>query len=174
MYLAAMAVLLLSSGSALGQTGEFGPNAGDREFQLSGTGNSNNDFDAGGFGLGASLGYFLTDHFEVAVRHNMTFFDTSQTDSTFAATTRAAADFHIDFGRLQPFVGGNIGVRYGDGDIDTTGTAAPEAGLKLFALENTFVIAMMEYQFFFQDGNDTSDNFDDGQFVYTVGIGFNF
>lgn len=177
--LVAGGLLIASSASAQGSDyGDdyeaFGPNAGDWEFTLSGSGGNDEDFNKGSFGAALSVGHFFSDGLEVGARHNMSFFDSEQSDATFAATTRAFVDYHLDLGRIQPFLGVNLGVRYGNGDVDETGTAAPEVGVKFFALENTFLIGMMEYQFFFEDVNDADDNASDGEFVYTVGIGFTF
>jgi hypothetical protein len=153
---------------------DFGPKDGDIEFTLGGNGNNDNAFDSGGFSLATSLGYFFNEHVEAGLRHNMSFFDAEDVDATFLATTRAFTDFHLDFDRFQPFLGANIGIRYGNGEIDETGTIAPEGGIKLFVFENAFVLAMMEYQWFFKEVSDVDDSADDGQFVYTLGLGFNF
>jgi len=151
-----------------------GPEAGDRELTLSASGNNSNNFDSGGFGIAGSLGYFLTDNTEIALRHNMIFFDSDQVNSNYAASTRAAIDYHFGQDPWRFFVGLNLGARYGDGAVDETGIAAPEAGVKLYVKDKTFITAMAEYQFFFKEANDVDNNFDDGQFVYTIGIGFNF
>ena len=157
-----------------GDDGAYGPEQGDIEFTLGANGSNDNEFDNGQFSGATSLGFFLTDGIELGARHNMTFFDSDDAHATFVATTRAFADYHIDFDRIQPFLGVNAGLRYGNGGIDETGTLAPEWGLKLFALEKAFVLAMMEYQWFFDDVDDVDDSADDGQFVYTLGIGVNF
>lgn len=153
---------------------EYGPKARQLEFILSGSGANEEEFDRGSFSLAASLGYFLTDGFAAGARHNMTFFDSDELDRVFAATTRVFAEYHLDFDRFQPFLGANIGIRYGNEGIDETGTFAPELGVKFFALENAFILGMAEYQIFFEDADEASDGVDDGQFVYTVGIGFLF
>jgi hypothetical protein len=152
----------------------YGPDAGNWELTLGATGSNDNEFDAGAFSLATSLGFFLTDGFELGVRHDMTFFDADDTDSTFAATTRGFLDYNIDLGRIYPYLGFNLGGRYGDNGVDETGTAAPEWGIKFYALEKTFVVASMEYQWFFEDVDDADDEADEGQFVYGLGIGFNF
>ena len=152
----------------------YGPEQGDVEFTLGANGSNDNEFDNGQFSLGTSLGAFLTDSFELGARHNMTFFDSEDTRATYVATTRAFADYHFDFDRVQPFVGANLGIRWGDSHVDETGTLAPEWGVKFFALEDAFVLAQMEYQWFFEEVDDIGDNANDGQFVYTLGIGMNF
>jgi hypothetical protein len=152
----------------------YGPDDGDWEVTLGASGSSDNEFGAGGFSLGTSLGYFLTEGFELGARHQMTYFDAEDVESQFAGTTRGFLDYNFDLDRFRPYLGVNLGYRYGNGDVDETGTFAPEWGLKFFALEKTFLVAAMEYQWFFDEVDDFDDSADDGQFVYGLGIGFNF
>ena len=70
----------------------------------------------------------------------------------------------------QPFIGAQLGYIYGDNTSDTW-VAGPEAGVKYFINSTTFVVGAVEYQFFFDDSDDASDNFDDGQFIYSLGLG---
>lgn len=168
---------LLSPTTSLGhEEGEdhYGPEQGDVEFTLGANGSNDNDFDAGGFGAATSLGFFLSEGFELGARHNMTFFDSDDVDANFAAVTRGFLDYHFDFDRFQPFIGINSGLRYGNGEVDETGVIAPEWGLKLFVKEKAFILAMMEYEWFFDDIDDADDRADDGQFVYALGIGLTF
>jgi hypothetical protein len=48
-----------------------------------------------------------------------------------------------------------------------------EGGLKFFVNNTTFLIAMIEYQWFLHSANTGSES-NTGQFVYAVGIGFKF
>jgi hypothetical protein len=82
-------------------------------------------------------------------------------------------DYHFGQGRLRPFIGANIGLVYGE-DVDTTGIAGPDLGLKYCAKPVTSVYAQTEYQFLPEDTDDVGSNHDDGSFVPTVDIGFNF
>jgi hypothetical protein len=144
--------------------------AGNKELTLSGSGNNNKDFDAGAVSVAGSFGYFLTDAFEVGGRQSISYADTGDGSST-SASTRAFIDFHFDLGAWRPFIGANIGYVYGD-DVNDTWETAPEAGVKWFANDKTFIYAMAEYQWFWRQTNDFGNNFDDGQFVYSLGIGF--
>lgn len=161
--IAALAILSVSS-LAFANFSE-----GNKELTLSGSGNNDNDFENGSIGLAGSFGYFLTDAFEVGVRQSFNWADAGE--SSWAASTRAFADFHFDLGQWRPFVGANLGYVYGD-DVDDTWEAAPEAGVKYFVNDTTFIFGMVEYQFFFDDTDGIDDGFDDGQFVYSLGIGF--
>lgn len=179
--IAAIAFSIPTLSLAQAQTGQmdpvdddvYGPDGGDWEFLLAASGANDSNFDSGAFSLGASLGLFLSDHFELGARHNMTFFDQDDADSNFAATTRGFLDFHLDLDRLRPFIGVNAGGLYGD-EVDEAFVIGPEAGLKFYALQKTFILGQMEYQFAFEDVDDADEAADDGQFVYTLGIGFNF
>jgi len=148
---------------------------GDWELTLGGGGSNGSDFDGTTFSVNGSLGYFFTENVEVALRQTIGYTDiTGASGSTWSGSTRVAADFHFDLGRWQPFVGANIGYIYGEVTNDTF-IAGPEAGVKFFVNDTTFVFVMAEYQFFFDSGDDADDigeTIDDGQFVYTLGLGF--
>ncbi len=142
------------------------------EFVLAGSGRSDNDFDNNGVSAQGSLGYFFNDNLELVFRQGINFSDIDGADDVTIANTRAALDFHFDFGRLAPFVGVNFGAFYGNG-IDDTWAAGPEAGVKWFVRPNTFLMVLGEYQVLFDDADDFDDNFDDSEFVWTIGMGFN-
>jgi len=164
--LAAMLALAFIPAVALAQ-----PKAEDVEITLGGGGINNKDFDAGSFNINGSVGYFITKNFEISLRQSVSYADFND-GTAWNGSTRLAADFQFDLGRFQPFIGANIGYIYGD-SVNDTWAAAPEAGIKYYVTEagRTFIFAMAEYQIFFRDAEDA--DFDDGQFVYTVGIGFN-
>jgi hypothetical protein len=145
---------------------------GDKEFTLGATAANGNDFDGFSGGGNASLGYFLTDNLELSVRQSLSYTDIG-VDASLNGSTRVAADFHFDLGKFQPFIGANFGYVYGDAVSDTF-EGAPEGGVKWFVNSTTFIFAMAEYQFFFDSADDADSGFDNGQFVYTLGIGFRF
>ena len=144
---------------------------GDKEVTLSGSAANGPDFDGFTAGVNASIGLFLTDNLELSLRQTVTYSDVF--DTSLNGATRVALDFHFDMEALQPFVGGNFGYVYGD-VVNDTFEAAPEGGIKWFVNSTTFIFAMAEYQFFFDSGDEADDSFEDGQFVYTLGIGFRF
>ena len=162
--------LSLAPALALAQD-RYGPSEGSHEFSLSGTGTSDNDFESGSFGITGNYGYYLNENLELGVRQSFTWADSG--NSTWIGSTRGAVDYHFGTGRWRPFIGVNLGIVYGD-DVDETGIISPEAGLKYYANQTTFIYGMAEYQVFFEETDDIDSNFDDSAFVYTVGIGFNF
>jgi hypothetical protein len=143
------------------------------EFVLFGSGASDQDVSHGNAALSGSLGYFLGDHFELAVRQDVFFSDTPAAGSNTNASTRLAGDFVFGKGTFQPFIGGNIGYVYGDA-VRETWEAAPEGGIKLFLREHVFLQLMAEYQFFFQNDDEVDAAFDNGSFVYSLGLGMTF
>jgi hypothetical protein len=169
--LALLPSLALAQDRVEGETDIFGPEAGDWEVTLSGTGSNNNDFEGGSGGMSGSIGYFFTEEIELSLRQSLSVVDFGESSSSFS--TRVAVDYHFDLDRLRPFIGASFGGVYGD-DVNDTFIAGLEGGAKYYVLPKTFLYGLIEYQFFFDDGDDADDNFDDGQFVYTVGIGFHF
>lgn len=147
------------------------PGAGDWEFTLGAQGVNDKDFDNGAASLGTSFGYMFNEVFQVSLRQNVTYSDFG--DSDWNGSTRVAADFHLPMGRFRPFLGANFGWVYGD-SIDDTLAAAPEVGFKYYIHDDAFIMGIAEYQFFFEDAGDADDAFDDGQFVYGLGIGLRF
>jgi hypothetical protein len=145
---------------------------GDKEITLSGTAANSADFDGVFIGANGSFGYFITDNLELGIRQSLTYTDVG-VSSSLNGSTRVALDFHFDLEAWQPFVGGNFGYVYGDA-VNDTFEAAPEAGVKWFVNSTTFVFAMVEYQFFFDSGDSAGSSFNDGQFLWTLGVGFRF
>jgi len=144
---------------------------GDKVFSLGGSGASDEEFADNDFTFEGSFSYFFTDAIEGAVRQGLAFNDVSGNDDEWAAATRAALDYNFDMGRFWPFVGASLGYVYGDAVKDTW-VAGPEAGLRYFVNETTFILGMVEYEFFFEDSDEAGDAFDDGRFVYTLAMGF--
>jgi outer membrane protein W len=152
----------------------WGPTAGDWEVGLGGGGTSDEDFETGGFNTDIDLGYYLTDELAVALRQSVNYNDAGA-GTAWSASSRVALDYHFPLfdNRLRPFVGVNFGYVYGD-SVDDTFAAGPEAGVKWYVKDDAFLFGRAEYQFLFEDGDEAEDNFDDGIWLYTVGIGLNF
>ncbi len=142
---------------------------GDKEVLLNGTGVSSKCFDSTIFSIQGSLGYFFTDNIEAAVRQGVAFTSIEDGGSAWNASTTAAADYHWDLGRFWPFAGGNIGFTYGD-DVSDTWIVGIEGGVKFFVNDAAFLLGMVQWQWFLDD--DDEQGFEDGQWVYTIGVGF--
>jgi hypothetical protein len=169
LVIAAAAVTLLATGV---QAQVYGPVAGDWELTLEGRGANDRRFENGAFGLSGSLGYFMTDNWEVAVRQEVAYTDFGGS-SRWNAITLAALDYHFNLDRWRPFIGVAFGGIYGD-DVKNSFLAGPELGVKYYVKPKTFIQAKMDYQWIFRRARDIDNRFDDGRFGYSVGIGFNF
>lgn len=170
--LAAAALFVATPAFAQEQMGNFLPEEGDWEFVLAGSGSSDEDIEVGDFAADIELGYYLTQDWAVALRQRASYSDTGA-GTNWNGATRAAIDWHFGDANLRPFIGATLGYVYGDTTNDTW-VAGPEAGIKWYVKDETFILGRVEYQFFFEDSDEIDDRFDDGSFVYTVGVGFNF
>jgi len=169
----ASTLLAIPAATVLAQP-PVGPQAGDREVTLAGTGSNDQDFDNGNFGISASYGQYITDTWQWSIRQSLNWAQVDDADDLWNGSTRVALDYNFMPGdRLRPFLGANIGVIYGDG-VNDTGIAGPEFGLKYYVKPETFVYLQTEYQFLFEDADDIDDQFDDGSWAHTVGFGINF
>ena len=144
---------------------------GDKVVSLNGSGTSDNELDNTAFSIEGAYSYFFSDRIEGAIRQGFTFADVPGSDNDWAASTRVALDYNWDMGSVWPLLGANFGYVYGDA-VDDTFVAGPEAGVRYFVNSTTFILGLVEYQFFFEESDDAEDAFDDGRFVFTVGMGF--
>lgn len=165
--------------TAMAQEGSrtsFGPDAGDREFSISGTGNSDRDFDNSSFGLVADLGWYRSENTVWGVRQSLNYADVQGADLTddfWNGSTRGYFDYNFGQGNMRPFVGGSLGLAYGDG-VDDSLFAGLETGARYYVLEDTFILGRAEYQWFFDRSSDADDAFKDGAWAFSIGIGYNF
>lgn len=164
--------LLLSPLSAYTQPGDYGPSAGAQELTLSGTGTNDDGFNNGSWGIAASYGKYLDDNLQWVLRQSVNYADTPG-DNSGSASTRLGIDYNFDLGNWRPFVGINIGYIYGDA-VENTGIASPEIGVKYYVKPETFLFVQTEYQYFFDDTDGLTDNFDNGAYAHSLGVGFNF
>jgi hypothetical protein len=142
---------------------------GDKELLLNGAGTSDRDFNNSVFSVQGSFGYFLTGNIEGSFRQSISFTNVQNGGSSWAGASLGALDYNLDLGRWWPFFGGNIGYVYGH-NVSDTWEGGIEGGLKFFVNNTTFVLGMLQYEWFFDSDND--NGFSDGQWVYTVGLGF--
>ena len=141
------------------------------EFTIGGVGSNDRRFRNGTGSLQASLGYYLNDMFEIGVRQNVLFFE--GTPDSWNGATRVFVDAHFPVWGFRPFIGAEGGWVYGD-DIQDESMLGLEAGAKIDLREGTFLFVMGEYQWFFDDADEFDENFDDGSFLYSIGIGVRF
>ncbi|MAL98461.1 hypothetical protein [Hydrocarboniclastica marina] len=148
------------------------PSTGDKLFTLAGSGSSDKDLDNNQFNVSFDVGQYMTDQTAVGIRQSAGAADLGD-DSSWTGATRVFADYHFGRADMQPFLGANIGGIYGDG-VDETFFAGPEFGLKYYMKRETYLSVQAEYQVFFDNSNDVENNYDNGAFVYSAGLGINF
>lgn len=164
--------------TAIAQQGQtaYGPDAGDREFSISGTGSSDDDFDNSNFGIVGDLGWYRSENTVWGIRQSLNYSDVEGADLTddyWNGSTRGYFDYNFGSGRMRPFVGASLGYVYGDG-IDNSFFSGLETGARYYVLEDTFILGRAEYQWFFDNSSDVDDRFDDGAWAFSLGVGYNF
>jgi len=142
---------------------------GDRTLALSGSGSSDKDFDASTASIQVGLGWFIADNVAAGVRQGVSFADVSGNDA-WNGSTRVGLDYFLNLGRCKPFVGANLGYLYGD-TVKEQFIAGPDVGVRHFVNDTTFINLVVEYQFLFEDADEAEDAYDDGRFVYALGMG---
>jgi hypothetical protein len=171
--LPALALLLSPAISQAVMEHDYGFDPGNWELTISASAQNDRDFHDLAGSLNGSLGYFVTDNLELAVRQSITYSDagvSNPNSGTFwSFSTDAVADWHFDLGQWQPFIGANIGFLYGD--VHNTWEAGPEGGVKYFLNPSTFIFALAQYEFFFDEGDFGNDAFSNGLWRYTLGLG---
>ncbi len=173
--LAACTTARLLAQTTVNQTdsGDYGTIRGDREFSIGGSGSTNKDFDDSVGGINFAFGYYLSPAVEALVRQTVNYSNPNNGDNSWGGWTRLAIDQHFGDGRFRPFLGVNGGRVYGDAVRDSW-TAGLETGGKLYVRPRTFVQLTVEYGWFFQHSRDVEDRFDDGQWNWSLGLGYNF
>ena len=163
--------------AASAQSTSFGPEEGDREFSISGTGSSDQSFDSGSFGVTGDLGWYLRNNVVAGIRQSINYASIEGediTDDFWNGTTRGYLNYQFNLDRARPFLGASLGGIHGDG-VKDSGFGGLELGLKYYVRTKTFFLARVDYQFFFSSTSDASDAFqDDGAWAYSVGLGYNF
>lgn len=149
------------------------------EITLGGRGTNDEHYTAGGGQINGSVGYYLTEVVEIAVRQGVSYSDDlpgaagAETSEVWNFDTRIAIDLHLPMGDFVPYIGGNVGGIYGDSSNDSF-AAGPEVGIKWYVKPDAFVHVGAEYEFFFEGDESPDDAFDQGQVFYTAGLGLRF
>ena len=163
-----------SPASSYRATDEFGPHKGSWEFTLGGSGGSNKALNNSQGGVNATLGYYLNHLLEVSLRQSGNYTNGSGSGgANYDGSTFVGIDQHFGSARLRPFVGANFGRIYGDTTNDSW-AAGLEGGLKFYVQPKTFLFAEANYAWTFNKSSKATDNFNDGAFLWSVGVGFNF
>jgi hypothetical protein len=152
---------------------EFGPRRDDRELIVGGSGGADRSFDNSFGGASVSYGYFVSDTLSGILRQSINYANPENAGSQWNGATRLAVDQHFLTGPLRPFLGANVGRVYGEGVRDSW-VAGLEGGMKYYVQPRTFLHATLEYGWLFQRARSFDDRFDNGQWNWSLGVGFNF
>jgi outer membrane protein W len=152
-------------------TQEVGVQQGDMLLTLSGSAANGPDFDAVTISAAAKFEYAIADNFTIGAKQAIGYTDAGAASSALNASTSIGTWYHFGFDNFVPYIGANLGYTYGDAVSDTW-FLSPEAGVKYYVNEETFVFLSVEYQWFFDDTDEIDDSFSDGQFIYQLGVGF--
>jgi len=150
-----------------------GPSHGTQEFSISGAGTSDKEFESNIFAMDALYGMYTDPNVLLGVRQSVNVSDFEGQDTRWNGTTRIFADYLFTLGAFRPYLGANVGYTYGE-SVEESFIGGPELGFKYYVKPEAFVTFQMEYQFLFEDADEADNQFDDGSFVYSVGMGVNF
>lgn len=143
-----------------------GPHAGNWEATLTGSGQSDVDFDTNGIGVTGSLGYYFTKNVLLTFKQGVNYRDDEDTGFINGRSVLQAA-YQWDLARWQPYLGVNVGGQYGP-RLRDDGVFGPEAGIKYYVNESTFLFGNIAYE------TPIGECCKDGTIPYALGIGFNF
>jgi hypothetical protein len=147
------------------------PVDGDHEAEIAAGFFHAQDSDSGAFNVDLQYGYYLTPGWEIGLRQalNYNFVDDGPDAWTATTVPFVLYNFHINQ-TFIPFLGVGIGAAWND--RDATGLLGPQAGLKIFLTDQTYLGLRYRYEWFFNSLNRADNNKDDGNHVGTIGIGF--
>jgi hypothetical protein len=164
-FFALLAVMLVTTPA------QSAPVGGDNEVEAAAGFFHAQGSDSGSFNVDLQFGRYLTPGWEIGIRQalNYNFIDDGR-DSWVATTTPFLVyNFHFN-DYVIPFLGVAAGIAYNDNDI--TGTLGPQAGVKIFLSDQTYLGLRYRYEWFFNKLNRADNNADQGNHVATIGIGF--
>jgi hypothetical protein len=127
--------------------------------------------DTGAFNADLQFGRYLTPGWEIGIRQALNYSFVDGGRDRWVATTTPFLVYNFHFNNIViPFLGVAIGAAYNDNDI--TGTLGPNAGVKIFLSDQTYLGLRYRYEWFFKSLNRIDNNADHGNHVATIGIGF--
>jgi hypothetical protein len=159
-------VLGLGGGKA-----QAAPEQGASELLVSGGFFHAEGSDSGNLNADLSYGFYLTPGWQVGLRQALNYNFIDDARDFWVATTSPFINYHF---RLTPIVVPYLGAFMGLvwNDRDTSGTVGPQAGIKFFVHERTFLNLGYRYEWFFDHIDTIDDNTSRGNHVFNIGVGF--
>jgi Outer membrane protein beta-barrel domain len=125
----------------------------------------------GAFNADVHYGYYLSPGWEVGLRQALNYNFVDGARDRWVATTTPFIDYNFHLSdRVLPFLGLSGGVAWND--EHTTGTLGPNAGIKVFLSDQTYLGIRYRYEWFFHSFRGLERNADHGDHVATIGIGY--
>ena len=147
------------------------PTAGSNEIQVSAGFFHSQGSDDGSVNADLSYGYYLSPGWEIGLRQAVNYIFRDDARDTWRATTTPFVLYNFRVTDvLVPYLGIHGGVVWND--RDGTGTAGPQAGLKLFISPQTFINLGYRYEWFFESFRSAVNDRDHGNHVGNIGLGF--
>jgi hypothetical protein len=141
-----------------------------QKFTLIRSGTGDKTLDSTGLASPSGYGRFL--NLEKVIRQDASFTnDPDRKDRN--DITRVIENYYFGDGAWTPLVGLSMGYLQKNNANDQF-FAAPEIGVKYFMNPSTFFYGLLMYQFLFEDTYDVESAYDNGRFVYGVGLGLTF
>jgi hypothetical protein len=173
-------LVVLASLLAMPVEGWSQPKSNDNEILLSASLFRPINSGSGAFNADAVYSYhFANPRWEVGLRQSFVYTFSPGESDVWNAVTAPLIRYNLLsetlFGiprrpEFVPFIGGLLGAVWNDNEI--TGTAGPEAGLRWYARESTFLMISYRYERFFESLS-SSDRTQSANNVVALGIGFN-
>jgi hypothetical protein len=161
-------VLLATLGRA--SSASAAPLADDNEIQGSFFFSMGNSGNHGLVGTNAQYGRYFVPWFELGLRQQFDYIFRDRGSDPWIASTEPFIDllYNVDPHQVAvPYIGCGLGAAYNENR--KVGVVDPEAGVKFFMNDQTYVGFAYNYQFFF---NDVDNNFHHGQNQVKGQIGF--
>jgi hypothetical protein len=147
------------------------PVASDHEIEAAGSLSHAQGSDVGALTGEVSYGYYLSPGWQIGFRQAVAYTFVDDGPDSWQATSTPFVNYHFRFGEnILPFLGIFGGAVWNDKDI--TGTIGPQAGIKFFLADQTYLGLRYRYEWFFNTFRSAANNKDDGNHVITVGLGF--
>lgn len=128
---------------------------------------------SGGFNFDAYYGKYLDDpSLQVGIRQGFVYLQDDQVKDVWNATTTPFLNYHFisPGSNLVPYLGGFGGVVWNEDDF--TGTIGPNAGLKAFVSDSTFLGVNYRYEWFFDEIGEGEGDHQDANHVTSVNFGY--
>lgn len=149
----------------------------DQEFQFSGGFFlAEGDASTGTAQAEVAYGYYLTPKWQTGARFLFSYALNDPAEDVWTGSTTGFLNYYWRGDqadqKLQPFVGAFLGLGYTD--VDVNGAAGPIIGSKYFVTDEIALMIQYRYEFYFDslDAGAETEDFDEGNHVLTLGIGY--